>query len=155
MEDDGSNYVTTGAGSHFGQYIDMDGGAKSESDLIRRYRDIAQQPECDAAIEDIINEAIIGDSNSSPVDIIMDDLDQPDNIKKQIKEEFYRILELLQFNHYAHDIFRKWYIDGRLFYHIIVDEKVQIKVYWNYVQLILQEFVKFEKLNLKRCNYWC
>ena len=125
MEDDGSSYISTGAGSHFGQYIDLDGafGTKSDADLIRRYRDISQQPECDAAIEDIVNEAIVGDSDSAPVDIILDDLEQPDNIKKQISEEFYRILELLHFNHYAHDIFRKWYIDGRLYYHIIVDEK--------------------------------
>jgi len=125
MEDDGSSYISTGAGAHFGQYIDMDGafGAKSEGDLIRRYRDVAQQPECDAAIEDIVNEAIIGDGDSAPIDIRLDDLDQPENIKKQIGEEFDRIVELLQFNHYAHDVFRKWYIDGRLYYHIIVDEK--------------------------------
>jgi len=125
MEDDGSSYISTGAGAHFGQYIDMDGafGAKSEGDLIRRYRDVAQQPECDAAIEDIVNEAIIGDGDSAPVDIRLDDLEQPENIKKQISEEFYRIIELLQFNHYAHDVFRKWYVDGRLYYHIIVDEK--------------------------------
>ena len=125
MEDDGSSYISTGAGAHFGQYIDMDGafGAKSEGDLIRRYRDVAQQPECDAAIEDIVNEAIIGDGDSAPVDIRLDDLEQPENIKKQISEEFYRIVELLQFNHYAHDVFRKWYVDGRLYYHIIVDEK--------------------------------
>lgn len=125
MEDDGSSYISTGAGAHFGQYIDMDGafGAKSEGDLIRRYRDVAQQPECDAAIEDIVNEAIIGDGDSAPVDIRLDDLEQPENIKKQISEEFDRIIELLQFNHYAHDVFRKWYIDGRLYYHIIVDEK--------------------------------
>ena len=125
MEDDGSSYISTGAGAHFGQYIDMDGafGAKSEGDLIRRYRDVAQQPECDAAIEDIVNEAIIGDGDSAPIDIRLDDLEQPENIKKQISEEFDRIIELLQFNHYAHDVFRKWYIDGRLYYHIIVDEK--------------------------------
>ena len=125
MEDDGSSYISTASGSHFGQYLDMDGafGAKSEADLIRRYRDIAQQPECDAAVEDIINESIVGDSDSAPIDIVLDDLEQPENIKKQISEEFYRIIELLQFNHYAHDIFRKWYVDGRLYYHIIVDEK--------------------------------
>ena len=129
MEDDGSSYISTGAGAHFGQYIDMDGafGAKSEGDLIRRYRDVAQQPECDAAIEDIVNEAIIGDGDSAPVDIRLDYLEQPENIKKQISEEFDRIIELLQFNHYAHDVFRKWYIDGRLYYHIIVDEKSQQK----------------------------
>ena len=80
-------------------------------------------PECDAAIEDIINEAIVSNSDSAPVDIILDDLDQPDTIKDQIKEEFNNIISLLQFNNYGHEIFRKWYVDGRVYYHILVDEK--------------------------------
>jgi len=123
LEDDGSSYVQA-AGGHFGQYVDLDGGqASNEADQIRRYRETASQPECDAAIEDIINEAIVSDSNSAPVDLITDDLDQPDNIKKLIREEFESIVELLQFNHYGHEIFRRWYVDGRLFYHLIVDEK--------------------------------
>jgi len=123
LEDDGSSYVQA-SGGHFGQYVDLDGGdAKNEVDIIRRYRDCAQQPECDAAIEDIINEAIVSDSTSAPVDLITDDLEQPDNIKKLIREEFESIVELLQFNHYGHEIFRRWYVDGRLFYHLIVDEK--------------------------------
>ena len=123
LEDDGSSFVQA-AGGHFGQYVDLDGGdAKNEVDMIRRYRDVAQQPECDAAIEDIINEAIVSDSNSAPVELITDDLEQPDNIKKLIREEFESIVELLQFNHYGHEIFRRWYVDGRLFYHIIVDDK--------------------------------
>ena len=123
MEDDGSSYVQTGG--YFGQYVDLSGidGAKSEADLIRRYRDIAQHPECDAAIEDIVNEAIVSDYHSAPVEIITDDLDQSASVKKLIHEEFENIVELLQFNNYGHEIFRKWYIDGRLFYHIIVDEK--------------------------------
>tara|TARA_R110000868_G_scaffold33428_5_gene121370 strand:- start:1464 stop:2957 length:1494 start_codon:yes stop_codon:yes gene_type:complete len=123
MEDDGSSYVQTGG--HYGQYVDIGGtdGDKNEADNVRRYRDIAQHPECDAAIEDIINEAIVSDSNSAPVEIIMDDLEQPDNIKKVIKEEFENVVKLLQFNHYGHEIFRKWYTDGRLFYHIIIDDK--------------------------------
>lgn len=123
LEDDGSSYVQA-AGGHFGQYVDLDGGqASNEADQIRRYRETASQPECDAAIEDIINEAIVSDSSSAPVDLITDDLDQPDNIKKLIREEFESIVELLQFNHYGHEIFRRWYVDGRLFYHLIVDEK--------------------------------
>ena len=85
LEDDGSSYVQA-SGGHFGQYVDLDGGeARNEADMIRRYRDVAQQPECDAAIEDIINEAIVSDSSSAPVDLITDDLDQPDNIKKIIR----------------------------------------------------------------------
>jgi hypothetical protein len=123
LEDDGSSYVQA-SGGHFGQYVDLDGGqAANEADQIRRYRETASQPECDAAIEDIINEAIVSDSSSAPVDLITDDLDQPDNIKKLIREEFESIVELLQFNHYGHEIFRRWYVDGRLFYHLIVDEK--------------------------------
>jgi len=122
LEDDGSNYIQ--AGGHFGQYVDLSGtdGAKSEADLIRRYRDIAGQPECDAAIDDIINESIVSDTISAPIELMTDDVKQPDNIKKLIREEFENVIELLQFNHYGHEIFRKWYVDGRLFYHIIVDE---------------------------------
>ena len=122
LEDDGSNYIQ--AGGHFGQYVDLSGtdGAKSEADLIRRYRDIAGQPECDAAIDDIINESIVSDTISAPIELLTDDVKQPDNIKKLIREEFENVVELLQFNHYGHEIFRKWYVDGRLFYHIIVDE---------------------------------
>ena len=124
LEDDGSSYVQAGGG-HFGQYIDLSGteGAKNEADLIRRYRDIAMHPECDAAIEDIINESIVSDTKSAPIDIVTDDLDLPDNVKKLIRQEFENVVELLQFNHYGHETFRKWYVDGRLFYHIIVDEK--------------------------------
>lgn len=120
---DGSSYVQ--AGGYFGQYLDTEGvtDQASEGDLIRRYREIAMHPECDAAIEDIINEAIVSDSDSAPVDIILDDLDQPDTIKDQIKEEFDNIISLLQFNNYGHEIFRKWYVDGRVYYHILVDEK--------------------------------
>jgi len=122
MEDDGSSYIQ--AGGYFGQYVDLSGteGAKNEVDLIRRYRQIAQHPECDAAIEDIVNESIVSDTKAAPIELITDDLDQPDNVKKLIRQEFENIIQLLQFNHYGHEIFRKWYIDGRLFYHIIIDE---------------------------------
>ena len=123
MEDDGSSFIQAGGG-YFGQYVDLSGtdGAKNEADLIRRYRQIAEHPECDAAIEDIINESIVSDTSSAPVDLKVDELSQPESIKKLIKEEFENIVELLQFNHYGHEIFRKWYVDGRLFYHIIIDE---------------------------------
>ena len=123
QDGDGSSYVQ--AGGYFGQYLDTDGltDQASEGELIRRYREIAMHPECDAAIEDIVNEAIVSDSDSAPVDIILDDLDQPDTIKDQIKEEFNNIISLLQFNNYGHEIFRKWYVDGRVYYHIIIDDK--------------------------------
>jgi hypothetical protein len=122
LEDDGSSYIQ--AGGYFGQYVDLSGtdGAKNEADLIRRYRDIAQHPECDAAIEDIVNESIVSDYTSAPVEILLDELQQPENVKKLIRAEFENVISLLQFNHYGHETFRKWYVDGRLFYHIIIDE---------------------------------
>ena len=121
-DEDGSGVITTGG--HFGAYLDLDGDkAKNEVDLIFKYRDIASQPECDAAIEDIINESIVGDNDEAPVNLILDQLEISDKIKESIKNEFETILRLLNFNAYAHDIFRKWYIDGRLPYHIIIDDK--------------------------------
>jgi hypothetical protein len=120
--EDGAGVVT--AGGYFGSYVDLDGtAAKTDADLILKYRQIAEHPECDAAIEDIVNEAIVSDEDSTPVDIIMDDLEQPDKVKKLIKESFDEVTSLLNFNQNGHEIFRKWYVDGRLFYHIIVDEK--------------------------------
>ncbi len=119
--DDGAGVIQ--AGGHFGAYIDMDGDrAKNDVDLIMKYRDIASQPECDAAIEDIINEAIVADHDDVPVNIILDELKVSDKIKESVRLEFNHILSLLNFNQYAHEIFRKWYIDGRLPYHIIIDE---------------------------------
>lgn len=121
-ESDGAGVITTGG--HFGAYIDLDGdNAKNEAELIVKYRDIASQPECDAAISDIVNEAIVGDHDSSPVNLILDQLDASDNIKDVVREEFGQILSLMNFSNYGHDIFRKWYIDGRLPYHIIIDNK--------------------------------
>tara|TARA_Y100001937_G_scaffold104567_1_gene144620 strand:- start:5337 stop:6827 length:1491 start_codon:yes stop_codon:yes gene_type:complete len=120
-QDDGAGVIQ--AGGHFGAYIDMDGDrAKNDVDLIMKYRDIASQPECDAAIEDIINEAIVADHDDAPVNIILDELKVSDKIKESVRLEFNHILSLLNFNQYAHEIFRKWYIDGRLPYHIIIDE---------------------------------
>ena len=122
-EENGAGYVLN-AGGYFGQYLDMDGGAaKSEADMIMKYRDIAMNPECDAAIEDIMNEAIVSDEDSAPVNLVLDDLNQPDRIKKLIQEEFDNVVELLNFNWYGHDLFRKWYVDGRLYFHKIIDEK--------------------------------
>jgi len=123
-EEDGATTVIDGGIGHYAYYRDIDGdAAPNDNALIIKYRQAALQPECDQAIEDIVNEAIIFDEASSPVDINLDDLDQPDSIKNAIREEFNRVLELLQFNFNGFDTFRKWYIDGRLFYHIIIDEK--------------------------------
>jgi hypothetical protein len=119
-DEDGSGVIQ--AGGHFGAYIDMDGDkVKNEVDLILKYRDIASQPECDAAIEDIINESIVGDHDESPVNLVLDELEISDKLKESVKNEFGEVLKLLNFNAYAHDIYRKWYIDGRLPYHIIID----------------------------------
>ena len=121
-DEDGTGVIQ--AGGHFGAYIDMDGDkAKNDNDLIMKYRDIASQPECDAAVEDIINESIVGDNDESPVNIILDELEVSDKIKESIKHEFESILSLLSFNSYANDIFRRWYVDGRLPYHIIINNE--------------------------------
>jgi hypothetical protein len=132
VEDKAQSFVPSGtdeggyvidAGGHYGAYIDLDGGrAASDRELILRYRDVAQQPECEAAIEDIINEAIVSDEDSAPLDIIMDDLNQPDKVKKLIRAEFEHILKLLNINWVGHEIFRRWYVDGRIFYHKIIDD---------------------------------
>jgi hypothetical protein len=101
----------------------MDGRDKSELDLIKRYRDIAQQPECDSAIEDITNEAIVSDERDMSVSISLDRLPVSPKIKTKMREEFHTILPLLDFNAKGHDIFRRWYVDGRLYYHKIIDPK--------------------------------
>ncbi len=119
-EADGAGVIK--AGGHFGSYLDLDGDkAKNEADLILKYRDIASHPECDSAIEDIVNDAIIGDYDSSPVNVILDKVDTSDAIKETIREEFDNILSMLDFSQFGHDIFKKWYIDGRLPYHIVID----------------------------------
>ena len=121
-DEDGTGVIQ--AGGHFGAYIDMDGDkAKNDNDLIMKYRDIASQPECDAAVEDIINESIVGDNDEAPVNLVLDELEVSDKIKESIKHEFDNILSLLSFNAYAHDIFRRWYVDGRLPYHIIINNE--------------------------------
>tara|TARA_Y100001937_G_scaffold19027_1_gene26252 strand:+ start:8851 stop:10362 length:1512 start_codon:yes stop_codon:yes gene_type:complete len=121
-DEDGAGVIQ--AGGHFGAYLDLDGDkAKSEIDLIIKYRDIATQPECDAAIEDIVNESICGDYNDVPVRLVLDEVDASDKIKNLIQDEFLTILSMLNFNSYGHDIFRRWYVDGRLPYHVIIDEK--------------------------------
>jgi len=117
--DDGT--TTISAGGYFGQYLDMDVTAKNEEGLIRRYREIAQHPECDMAIEDIINEVVISDERDSSVSISLDKLDIGDKIKAKIRDEFDEILSLLNFDEKGHDIFKRWYIDGRMYFHKVID----------------------------------
>ena len=110
-------------GGFYGQLLDTDGRERTEQDLIRRYRDIAQQPECDSAIEDIINEGIVANEKDQAVAIELDRLIMPKRIKERIREEFDTVLELLDFDTKGHDIFRRWYVDGRIFYHKVIDQK--------------------------------
>ena len=122
VSDDGTLDIVSGGG-HYASVLDMDGRDRNEVDLIRRYRDIAQQPECDSAIEDITNEAIVSDERDQSVSIMLDRLDVSPKIKSKIREEFHEILHLLDFNAKGHDIFRRWYVDGRIYYHKIIDPK--------------------------------
>jgi hypothetical protein len=119
-EDGVDHYLTSG---FFGSYVDIEGVYRTEFDLIKRYREMALHPECDSAIEDIVNEAIVSDTNDSPVQIELSNLNASDGIKTKIRKEFKYILELLDFDRKSHEIYRNWYIDGRLYYHKVVDLK--------------------------------
>ncbi len=120
-DEDGAGVISSGG--HFGAYLDLDGDkAQNEIELLLKYRDAASQPECDAAVEDIVNESIVGNYDEAPVEIVLDKVNASASIKKTIRTEFDEILALMSFNSYGHDIFRKWYIDGRLPYHVIIDE---------------------------------
>ena len=119
--DDGT--IDVASGGFYGQILNTDGRERTDLDLIRRYRDIAQQSECDTAIEDIVNEGIVANEDDVPVQIVLERLPYPEKIKRKIREEFMEILRLLNFEQKGHDIFRRWYIDGRLYYHKIIDKK--------------------------------
>ena len=119
--DDGA--IEIAGGGFFASVLDTDGRERSDLDLIRRYRDISMQAECDAAIEDIVNEGIISNLNDVPVNIDLTNLPYPDKIKRRIRSEFSEVLRLLNFNEKGHDIFRRWYIDGRIYYHKVIDTK--------------------------------
>ena len=119
-EDGVDHYASSG---FFGSYVDIEGVFRTEFDLIKRYREMSLHPECDSAIEDIVNEAIVSDSNDSPVEIELSNLNASDGIKNVIRKEFKYILDLLDFDKKAHEIYRNWYIDGRIYYHKIIDLK--------------------------------
>lgn len=119
--DDGAVTVTQNA--YFGTYVDLEGSVRNELELITRYREMANHPELEAAIDDIVNEAITHEDDGTVVDINLDKLKLPDNIKKKIHEEFYTILKLLNFSNLADDLFKRWYIDGRIYFHILVNDK--------------------------------
>jgi hypothetical protein len=119
--DDGALQITSG--SFFGQqYLDLDGIVRNEVELITRYRDMSQQPELETAIDNIVNEAIVMDDEAQSVDINSEKINEKAAIKKRIKEEFDQTLKLLNFGNMGHEIFRRWYVDGRLFYHVILHD---------------------------------
>jgi hypothetical protein len=115
--------LTISSAAYYGTYVDLDGTAKNEVELISRYREMAMQPEIESAIDDIMNEAIVQDDDGKIIEIVLDDLDQPEKIKKAIKDEFHTILRLLNYKHMAQDIFRRYYIDGRLYYNVLIDKE--------------------------------
>ena len=121
QNDDGA--VTIQSGAYYGTYVDLDGVVRNEIELITRYREMSMQPELETAIDEIVNEAIVNNSKDKAVEINMDDLKQPEGVKKKIRDEFDIVLKLLNFGNMGHEIFRRWYIDGRMFYHVIIDEK--------------------------------
>ena len=119
-EDGADYYLSTG---FYGQYVDIEGVFRTEFDIIKRYRDMALHPECDTAIEHVVNEAIVSDQNDSPVEINLDNLSVSDSLRKVIREEFKGVKDLLDFDSKSHEIFRNWYVDGRLHYHKVIDMK--------------------------------
>ena len=117
-DDGATSYI---AGGYYGQYLDLDGNFKTEYDMVKKYRTMAMHPEVDEAIEDIIHEAIVADQNDSPVQVNLDNLDVSDSVKTMIRDEFDYIKNLFGFDSKAHEMFRRWYIDGRLYYHKVID----------------------------------
>ena len=119
-EDKSDYYIQSG---FYGQYVDIEGVYKNEQDLVKRYREMALHPECDSAIEDVVNEAIVSDLNDSPVEIELSNLPASDKLKQIIRDEFKSIKEIMDFDRKAHEIFRNWYVDGKIFYHKVIDLK--------------------------------
>ncbi len=118
--DDGA--VVVAAGGAYGTYVDLDGTVRTEAELVTKYREMALQPEIDAAVDEIVNETMSIDEDDI-VNIVLDNLDITDKIKKAIRDEFKNVLNILNFQNRAYEIYRRWYIDGRLYYHVVIDEK--------------------------------
>tara|TARA_Y100001937_G_scaffold92074_1_gene124659 strand:+ start:4131 stop:5792 length:1662 start_codon:yes stop_codon:yes gene_type:complete len=114
------NYISSG---FYGQYVDIEGVYKTEHDLIRRYREMALHPECDGAIEDVVNEALVSDLYDSPVEVELSNLNCSETLKRVIREEFRAIKEMMDFDKKCHEIFRNWYVDGRVYYLKVIDVK--------------------------------
>ena len=116
--------ITVAGAGYYGTYVDLDGTFRNETQLITKYRELSIQPEIETALDEIVNEAIVQDDHGQAVEINLDDVKLPESIKKRIKDEFDIVLKLLNFGNMGHEIFRRWYVDGRLFYHIILNEEV-------------------------------
>ena len=127
VDDDGTPVIQQQAGfvagGAYGAYVDMEGGIKNEAELIRRYRETSLVPECDSAIEDIVNECISSDIADKIVSLDLRDVELSDSIKTKIQNEFNHILSMMKFNQNSHELFRKWYVDGRIYFHKVVDSK--------------------------------
>ena len=119
--DDGT--TTVAAGGYFGSYLDMEGTAKNEADLVRRYREISLHPECDQAIEDICNEAIVSSEEKDSVRVTLENIPFGNEVKKRIDEEFLNVLKLMNFSTKGFEIFKRWYVDGRIFYQKLIDRE--------------------------------
>ena len=111
------------SGGAYGTYVDMEGHAKNELDLISKYREMATYPECDQAIDDVVNEAVVTNRENSPVSISLEKSNLSDDIKEKVKYEFKELIRLLDFRKVGYEMFKKWYVDGRLYFHIIIDNK--------------------------------
>lgn len=121
VNDDGALVVAEGG--VYGTYVDLDGSIRTEAELVNKYREMAQHPEVDEAIDNIVNEVITQEPETKVVELLLDDLKQSDRIKKLLVDEFEEVLRLLEFNELSYDLFRRWYVDGRLYYHAIIDEE--------------------------------
>lgn len=122
-DDSGAYVINAGAlGGYYGTYLNLESAFKNENELISRYRTMAMQPEVESAIDEIVNEAIVHDEKGMSVELMADELQQPDNIKQMLRDEFKQLLRMLDFDNNGHDIFRRWYVDGRLFYQVQIDE---------------------------------
>ena len=147
-EDGVDHYMSSG---FFGSYVDIEGVYRTEFDLIKRYREMSLHPEADSAIEDIVNEAIVSDTNDSPVEIELSNLNASDGIKKKIRQEFKTILDLLDFDKKSHEIYRNWYIDGRIYYHKVIDFKKPEEGIQElrYIDAMKMRYVRKQKKNSK------
>ena len=143
-ENEDGAMMVSGAGA-YGSYMDMEGQFKSEIDLIMKYREMSQVSDCEIAIDNIVNEAIVQDGTSPPVNIVLDQTSLTESIKRKVRDEFTKVLDLLNFNNYGHDIFRRWYVEGKIYYHIMIDE--------NNPQLGIVELLSLDSTKIKKVKH--